>query len=101
MFRAYYLTLVAETSCCLSSPSLPIHTLVLNSKVPAAEKEEMRDPPAGWSPITAMPKAFVNIAPYMYMPSNLLELRNQDGEVVAGMMQEMPYNSSDNLHLHR
>jgi len=52
----------------------------------------------GWNPVTAEPLAFVNLPPYVYMPSPLIDVRNQDGQVAGPMMYEMPPASNRALY---
>ncbi len=70
-------------SCCLSNPAVEQHVIFNTSIQPPIDEEETVPAPVDWNPIVANPVAFLNLKPYIYQPSRLIDLNNQFG--VASM----------------
>lgn len=83
IYRAYFLDLVAEVNCCYSNPRVGKHIIFNTSIQPPVDEEEMTKAPQGWSPIVKPPVSFLNLKPYIYVPSPFIDVRNQLGQNIA------------------
>ena len=87
--RSYTLALIARVFCCYSDPCLSIPVVFTSSLEPEVEKEEVIEPPLGWSPMAYPVQTLMNLPPYMYHPVGGMVARNQGEGAQVNMRTDM------------